>query len=169
MIGQLGTNLLVCLCLVFTVPSAQAEENQNILDRFTGDWTAVGNSFGDTIKTEMKWSKSLSDQFRRIDYKIYMEKPFVGVGHYKISKDQTTSGYWVDNGGELHPLSVTLTDNAIITIWGMVGDKQGRTEYRLESEDRAMVTDWILTAGGWRLFNQAEFVLMSPDRKKAED
>lgn len=161
---QIGTCLLVCFCFIFGTPPAHAEETQNILERFTGVWTATGNSFGDTIKTEMRWSKTLDDHYHRIDYTIYMQNRFVGIGHYKATSEQTTSGYWIDNGGDLHPLSVKLTDNAIVTIWGMAGEKQGRTEYRLESKDRAIVTDWILTAGGWRQFNQAEFALMPTDR-----
>lgn len=160
---QFGTSLLVCLCLLFSIPPAQAEETPNILDRFTGVWTATGNSFGESIKTEMRWSKTLDDRYHRIDYTIYMQNRFVGIGHYRATEDQTTSGYWVDNGGELHPLNVKLTEKAIITIWGVAGEKQGRTEYRLESKDRAIVTDWILTAGGWRQFNQAEFTLVSSD------
>jgi hypothetical protein len=92
-----------------------------------------------------------------------MQNSFSGIGHYKTTNKESTSGYWADNGGDLHPLSVKLEENAIISIWGVAGKKQGRTEYRLESQNRAIVTDWILVSDGWKQFNQATFVLISPE------
>lgn len=151
------------MCLIMTIPSANAEEPQNILDRFTGTWISTGNSFGADVKTEMMWSKTLGGQFHRIDYTIQMQNSFKGIGHYKATNTQATSGYWVDNSGDFHPLSVKLGENAISTVWGIAGKKQGRTEYRLESQGRAIVTDWILTTGGWKQFNQATFILTSSE------
>ncbi|MEP3467537.1 MAG: hypothetical protein ABJN65_16065 [Parasphingorhabdus sp.] len=146
------------LCLVLTAPSLQAEDSPTILERFTGTWIASGNSFGDDVEVKMTWSKILSGQFYRIDYQINMMNNFSGVGHYKATKERTTSGYWADNSGDLHPLSVEFKDNAIVTIWGVAGKKQGRTEYRLVNKDQATVTDWLLTAGIWNKFNHGEFV-----------
>lgn len=153
-----GAIFAILLYLAFSVSPAKTEKPQTVLDRFTGTWTATGNSFGDDIKTTMIWSKTLGGQFHRIEYQINMQNSFNGVAHYKTTKKRTTSGYWVDSSGDLHPLSVKFEDNAIITIWGIAGKKQGRTEYRLANEGQATVTDWLLTKDGWRKFNHGEYV-----------
>lgn len=155
--SQISIVLGALLCLILASPSTNAEEPSTILDRFTGTWTATGNSFGDDIESEMVWTKTLDGQFYRIAYQINMQNSFRGIGHYKSTGDKKTTGYWVDNSGDLHPLSVTFEDDAIITIWGTAGKKQGRTEYRLISQDRATVTDWLLTGAGWRQFNHGKF------------
>lgn len=156
-IYQIATAFIALVCLFLTPSIAQAEENQTILERFNGTWTAKGNSFGD-FRSSMIWSKTLDGQFHRIDYQIATMNSFNGVGHYKTTKENHTSGYWADSGGDLHPLSVQFEDSAIVTNWGIAGKKQGRTEYRLVNDNRAIVTDWLLTSDGWQQFNQAEFL-----------
>lgn len=149
------------LMAVAAVP-AMAEQEAPVLERMAGTWTATGNSFGPNVKSRMVWSRTLDDQFHRIDYQIMINpekaQTFTGVGHYKAGSERRTTGYWADNSGDLHPLSVEIEDNAIVTIWGVAGKKQGRTEYRLVNTNRAIVTDWLLTQSGWREFNRAEFV-----------
>ncbi|MEL6876015.1 MAG: hypothetical protein AAGM33_11125 [Pseudomonadota bacterium] len=150
------------LMLIFAAPHAVAEQKASVLERISGTWTATGNSFGENVKSRMVWSPVLAGRFHRIDYQIMIDpkkaQSFTGVGHYKATDEQRTTGYWADNGGDLHPLSVEFEDNAIVSIWGVAGKKQGRTEYRMTAADRLMVTDWLLTASGWREFNRAEFV-----------
>ncbi|WP_417619778.1 hypothetical protein [Parasphingorhabdus sp.] len=141
--------------------AAHANDQQNIFDLVTGSWTASGNSFGPDVKSEMIWSKTLDGQFYKIDYRIIIDaasdKTFTGIGHYRATESNTTVGYWADNSGDLHPLSVTIGKDAIVSIWGVAGGKQGRTEYRLLNEGRVQVTDWLLTRDGWRQFNHASF------------
>lgn len=132
-----------------------------MFDRVTGTWVATGNSFGPSVKSEMIWSKTLDGQFYRIDYRINVDpagdKTFAGIGHYRATESSSSTGYWADNSGDLHPLSVKIEDGAIISIWGVAGEKQGRTEYHLVTEQRMWVTDWLLTKDGWREFNKASF------------
>ena len=141
---------------------AHANDQQNMFDLVEGVWTASGNSFGPDVKSEMIWSKTLDGQFYKIDYRIMIDalndKTFTGLGHYRDTDSNTTAGYWADNSGDLHPLSVTIEKAAIISIWGVAGGKLGRTEYRLMDDGQMRVTDWLLTNEGWREFNQASFV-----------
>jgi len=141
---------------------AHANDQQNMFDRVEGVWTASGNSFGPDVKSEMIWSKTLDGQFYKIDYRIIIDpatdKTFTGIGHYLDTDSNTTAGYWADNSGDLHPLSVTIDQTAIISIWGVAGGKLGRTEYRLVDDGQMLVTDWLLTKEGWREFNKASFV-----------
>ena len=142
--------------------AAHASDQQSMFDLVTGSWVASGNSFGPDVKSEMTWSKTLDGQFYKIDYRIIMDaasdETFTGIGHYQATESNTTAGYWADNSGDLHPLSVTIEKDAILSIWGVAGGKQGRTEYRLVGEGRMWVTDWLLTGDGWRQFNKASFV-----------
>ncbi|NCN86127.1 MAG: hypothetical protein GW808_08765 [Sphingomonadales bacterium] len=148
-----------------TLPAfpAHANDQQNIFDLVEGAWTASGNSFGPDVKSEMIWSKTLDGQFYKIDYRIIImdpatDKTFTGIGHYLDTDSNATVGYWADNSGDLHPLSVTIEQAAIISIWGVAGGKLGRTEYRLMDDGQIQVTDWLLTKEGWREFNRASFV-----------
>ncbi|MGB5485562.1 hypothetical protein [Parasphingorhabdus sp.] len=145
--------------------AAHASDQENIFDQVTGSWVASGNSFGPDVKSEMIWTKTLDGQFYRIDYRINMnpagDKTFTGIGHYQATETSNTVGYWADNSGDLHPLSVKIGKDSIISIWGVAGGKLGRTEYHLTDEGRISVTDWLLTNDGWRQFNKASFVRKS--------
>ena len=139
----------------------------SLLDRVTGRWIADGNSFGPKTVSELDWTKTLDGKFYRIDYRILRPDNdgylFTGVGHYRVGKGTTTSGYWADSGGDLHPLSVRFDNDQIETIWGRANGKMGRTHYALEADDTFLrVTDWMLTPAGWKQFNTALFTRRTP-------
>ncbi len=157
----LWTLAVAIASLLISPLPAFAKDKQSMFDLLTGAWAASENSFGPDVKSEMIWSKTLNGKFYKIDYRIIMgaasDETFTGIGHYQATESNTTVGYWADNSGDLHPLSVTIGNDAIVSIWGVAGMKQGRTEYRLLDEGRVQVTDWLLTMDGWRQFNQASF------------
>ncbi|MEZ5710435.1 MAG: hypothetical protein R3E02_13710 [Blastomonas sp.] len=140
---------------------AHAEPVQGeIFAALEGKWQAEGEAFGAPARTEMQWSPALDGRFQRIDYRIVMqrgesEQSFVGIGHYRMVAPDHADGYWVDNSGDMHPLSATLTATGIETIWGIAGGKQGRTRYALREDGRVEITDWLLTDAGWKEFNHS--------------
>ena len=156
----------------FALAEKGAKESANapavtLLDRVSGQWVAEGNSFGPKTISELDWAEELGGKFYRINYRIQAAEKgriiFVGVGHYRATKTDATSGYWADSGGELHPLSVRFVDNRIVTKWGSTGGKIGRTHYALEADDTFLrVTDWLLTPEGWKQFNTALFTRRTP-------
>lgn len=152
--------IILSVALMFINPAA-AQTEQSIFERLEGVWTATGNSFGQQAQSKMVWSKTLNGKFYRIDYSILFDpsgtNAFTGIGHYKFSTEPKVTGYWVDNGGDLHPLSAATDADRLLTIWGKAGSKMGRTEYRLLPDDSLQVTDWQLTTEGWKMFNQAVF------------
>lgn len=141
---------------------ALAGEATDLLGRLQGEWTSAGPAFGGPAKSMMRWSPTLDGRFVRIDYLIAMERQgstqtFTGIGHYKPGDGAEATGYWADNSGDLHPLNARADKDALTTIWGTAGGEQGRTEYRFMPDGKVRVTDWVLTAEGWRQFNQNLF------------
>ena len=142
--------------------AAQAQDKSEALfTSFEGTWTATGNAFAKTAQSEMIWTRDLNGKFFRIDYKITIPNNprgnFRGIGYYKMGLDTAPAGFWVDTGGDLHPLASKIKDNAVTTIWGKAGSKQGRSRYHLRADGMIEVTDWILTEKGWHQFNNTVF------------
>lgn len=139
-----------------------AAQEGSWFEQAQGEWQAEGVSFGMPSTSRMTWSETLSGQFHRLDYRIEMTTPdggtsvFEGIAHYRRT-EAGIHAYWADSTGDLHPIVATAENGALTAQWGRVGIKQGRTEYRM-TEDGMTVTDWLLTAEGWRQFNQTEFV-----------
>lgn len=153
--------------LMFINPLA-AQTEPSIFEKFEGTWTATGNSFGEQARSTMVWSQTLDSQFYRIDYSILFDDSgtngFIGIGHYKLSKEPKVEGYWADNSGDLHPLSAATEADRILTLWGKAGSKMGRTEYHLLPDGKLQVTDWQLTSKGWEEFNKAVFQKQPADQ-----
>lgn len=153
--------MMVLSMALLVINPAAAQTEQSIFERFEGVWTATGNSFGQQAQSKMVWSQTLNGKFYRIDYSILFDvsgkNAFTGIGHYKLSAEPKIAGYWVDNSGDLHPLSATTDTEQLLTVWGKAGSKMGRTEYRLLPDGSLQVTDWQLTTKGWKQFNKAVF------------
>lgn len=148
------------LALTATGP-VLAQNDQDWFDRAEGRWQAEGMSFGLPSASRMNWSETLDGRFQRLDYRIEMTAPdgstrvFEGVAHYRTT-ETGIEGYWADTTGDLHPISAEADDAALTSQWGRAGGEQGRSEYRF-TETGMTVTDWLLTAEGWREFNRTDF------------
>lgn len=104
----------------------------------------------------------LGSEFFRIEYRIDIKRgraaeTFEGVGYYRLQSGPSVLGFWADNGGDLHPITAEISPQAVVSHSGKAGGKQGRTEYRLLEDGSVQVTDWLLTAEGWKLFNKTGF------------
>ena len=134
-----------------------------------GTWRSDSPAFGLPAETTMQWTPVLDGQFVRLQHRIEMRaedgsaRSFEGVAHYRDNGEDGAQAYWADSSGDLHPIRVIREENALVAHWGVAGAKQGRTRYELLDADRVRVTDWLLTADGWRQFNQAEFSRASMD------
>lgn len=128
-----------------------------------GAWTSESPAFGLPATTKMRWAPVLDGRFMRLEHRIEMQaedgstRRFEGVAHYRDNGEDGPHAYWADSSGDLHPIRVKREEGALVAHWGVAGAKQGRTRYELLDDDRVRVTDWLLTAEGWRQFNQAEF------------
>ncbi|MBB5518572.1 hypothetical protein [Amphiplicatus metriothermophilus] len=143
-------------------PTTQAADFPPVFRALEGEWRAEGEAFGASAKSSMIWAPTLDGEFYRIVYRIEMARAtgieiFEGVGYYQALSAESARGFWVDNSGDLHPLTVKIEPSALTSHWGTAGGKQGRTVYRLTAGDSVEVTDWILAEEGWRRFNRAVF------------
>lgn len=144
-----------------TATVSAAEIKGAIFEKLAGDWSSQGKAFGAEAVSTMTWEPALSGRFYRLDYRIEMTREdgvqtFEGVGYYR-ALEESVSGYWADSTGDLHPITAKVTEDALTSHWGRAGGKQGRTEYRFLGDSTVEVTDWLLTAEGWRQFNKGIF------------
>lgn len=159
---------LILSLAAFSPTSAYAVDFPPVFRALEGEWRAEGEAFGASAKSRMVWTPALDGEFYRITHRIEMTRAtgieiFEGVGYYQALSSESAHGFWVDNSGDIHPLTVKIEPNAITAHWGKPGGKQGRTVYRLTAGDAAEVTDWILSDEGWRLFNRAQFRRAGPN------
>jgi len=154
--------------LMSGVPFAFAEDNISLSD-FAGTWHSTGISFGQPAISTMNWTPTLDGKFYRLDYEIKVGAPdnhkttFRGVGYYKQASGDTLEAFWADNSGDLHAIKATLEPTLLVSIWGVAGEKLGRTHYELIDPNVVQITDWILTKKGWHQFNQNTFTKQAGD------
>jgi hypothetical protein len=148
------------LAAVSVQASAESFE-PTILDRFEGRWTAEGAAFGQPARSTMQWSRAVGGRWWRLDYRIDFTSDatpdFEGVAYYKSLAPGRHAATWVDSTGDLHPIDATDDGAALTSLWGVPGQKYGRSEYRFTAEG-VEVTDWIQRDGAWREFNRTRFV-----------
>ena len=137
---------------------AVAEEN-TFLSNFQGEWQSDGDAFGQPAHSVMTWSLDLNDKFYRLNYNIITGTTplLTGVAYYKETGAGQLKAFWADSTGDLHPITATFDGSALVSIWGVEGEKLGRTRYELISPNQIQVTDWIMKDSDWRQFNQNVF------------
>ena len=159
--------LILTLCLSMQLPlSAAAETPSALLEQFVGEWRSDGPALGAEAVSTMTWSQALGGKFMRLDYRIDMNRDgkssvFEGVGYYQLGDGETIRGNWADNFGDMDPISATREGDALVSIWGVDGGKQGRTRYELLPSGEMQVTDWVINDGDWRQFNQNTYQRIS--------
>lgn len=157
--------LSLCVSILLTF-SAAAETPSALLERFVGEWRSDGPALGAEAVSTMRWSPALGGKFMRLDYRIDMNRDgkssvFEGVGYYQLGEGETIRGNWADNFGDMDPISAARDGDALVSIWGAEGGKQGRTRYELLPSGDMQVTDWVKNDSDWRQFNQNIFARTS--------
>lgn len=148
------------LAAVSVQASAETYE-PSIFERFEGTWTADGEAFRQPAESTMRWSRAVQGKWWRVEYRIDFKSEatpdFEGVAYYKSLELHRHVATWVDSTGDLHPIEATDDGTALVSLWGVPGQKYGKSEYRLTAQG-AEVTDWIQRDGAWREFNRTRFV-----------
>ncbi len=133
----------------------------SILDRFEGTWTADTEAFRQPARSTMRWSRAVEGKWWRLEYRIDFKAPqvapFAGVAYYKTTAPGRHVATWVDSTGDLHPIEATDDGSALTSLWGVPGEKYGKSEYRFTATG-VEVTDWIQREGAWLEFNRTRFV-----------
>jgi len=157
-----GATVLVLMALAAAVP-ASARSERPIFETLEGDWEAAGMAFRQPATSFMRWERVLGGKFWRLNYRIDFANPetsdFEGVGYYKpaASGEGRYVGTWADSTGDLHALDVTDDGSTLTTLWGVPGEKYGRSVYALTADGGVLVTDEIQRDGQWRQFNSTKF------------
>ena len=132
----------------------------SILERFEGQWTADGEAFRQPARSTMQWTRAVGGRWWRLDYRIDFKSDampdFEGVAYYKSLAPGRHVATWVDSTGDLHPIEASDDGTSLTSLWGVPGQKYGRSEYRFTAEG-VEVTDWIERDGAWREFNRTRF------------
>lgn len=154
----------VCAAILLAVSaSGAAAASAETFAPLIGAWRAEGTSFGKPAKSRMVWRSVLDGKAVQIDYEITLtlapgEQRFAGAGHFVATDASSYRGYWVDTGPELFPIEGTIGGGAFTSIWGVAGQKRGKTVYRVIGPTQVEVIDWLEQKdGSWREFNRATF------------
>lgn len=147
--------------LAATSLQASAETYEPLIfERFEGTWTADGEAFRQPARSTMRWSKAVAGKWWRLEYNIDFKAEgapdFEGVAFYKSTGPGRHVATWVDSTGDLHPIEATDDGTALTSLWGVPGQKYGKSEYRFTTQG-VEVTDWIQREGAWREFNRTRF------------
>ncbi|NNC38584.1 MAG: hypothetical protein EX271_01735 [Acidimicrobiales bacterium] len=143
--------------------TAPAPKDAIWIEKFLGKWQSTGDAFGQPAVSTMVWTLALEGRFIRLDYSIdppnkeNAKSIFSGVAYYKMGDDGSYTAFWADTSGDLHPLNASFADNTLTTIWGVEGEKLGKTRYALGADGNITVTDWIMRDGEFRQFHHNTF------------
>ncbi len=128
-----------------------------------GTWRGEGKVGGHESKIEMTWGPVIDGHFIRLTWKNDMAAKegetlhFEGEGTYRPSTDADGHyiGTWFDSQGKLYPLVGRAAGDSLATTWGIEGDSQGRTTYRLVDRNTIRVTDEVRSEGKWVVFGRS--------------
>jgi hypothetical protein len=162
---MLRLTIAILLCLGMAgAPQAAQPQTDPLLTKLIGSWAGQGNAFSPKAQGQMTWAWVLEGRFAQIAYRFEWPakdgavRAFEGTGYYRPLGQGRYSGFWADNGGELHPIEAKAEGDSLIAIWGVAGAKRGKTQYRLGPDGVTEVVDWIEQPGGtWKEFNRALF------------
>ncbi len=86
-----------------------------------------------------------------------MDFTLSAIGIYQPKSALKYEGTWFDSRGMVLPLDASANDSSLITLWGSPETEQGRTVYKVVSQDRIDVEDYVLKEGEWNQFGEAVY------------
>lgn len=164
--------IIVAIVFAFCNPAifASAKDGAPLAD-FMGRWHSNQDAFGQSAQSTLGFEPAFGDNFVRINYEIKTGAPenrtafFAGTAYYKHINENKFKAFWADSTGDLHPITASLNNRALVAQWGGDGPKIGRTRYELIDDNHMVVTDWILRKKEWRQFNKNTFIKQTPKPK----
>ncbi|MDH4049912.1 MAG: hypothetical protein OEV63_17485 [Gammaproteobacteria bacterium] len=159
------TLLLLIVSGTFSAFSASKALAAHPLEFLHGTWEGTGTTSGIASTVRFNWGPALGGRYTSLQIHNRMrgendlEYLFEGIGYYQPSNEQTLTGVWVDNQGDILPILATLEEQTLIATWGSEDSKQGRSEYRLLPDGTLEAIDSIRNdRGEWREFGRARLV-----------
>jgi hypothetical protein len=152
------------LCVFLSSAFSFGRSSVPITTRMLGSWRGEGHVMGMESRIQMKWESVLGGKFVRLTWRNEMrakqgKQVFEGDAYYQANQDGTYRGQWFDSGGEAHPISGKIESESLVADWGTKDTKQGRTVYRLLSENTMEVIDSVLAKDGqWKEFGRSKFL-----------
>jgi hypothetical protein len=132
------------------------------LQRFAGSWSGHGSWLGKPATASADWQAVLGGRFLRLEYRVTPEgaaaPAFEGAAYWPLPSG--SSGTWFDSQGNVHPLALEATADAVNVTWGPPDEPRGRTLYRLLGAGRLQIVDEVRAKEGWR-----EFANMTYEKK----
>jgi hypothetical protein len=132
-----------------------------LLARLEGDWAGEGTILGQPATVEMHWTPALAGAFLRLTWVSHIGAApkaarFEGQAYYRRTGAGVTRATWFDSSGQVRPIVVSSTGDALVAAWGTPETEVGETTYRLESATRVLVVDRVRQKDGtWREFGRS--------------
>ena len=155
----------IALLLFFLFVSAPDAGALHPLDYLHGTWEGSGRTSGMASSVRFTWGPALGGRYTSLQIHNRMtgenaqEYLFEGIAYYQQSgelNEAVLTGVWVDSQGDILSLRATVDDRTLVAHWGIEGNKQGRSEYRLLPDGALEAVDSIRTESGeWQEFGRS--------------
>lgn len=135
--------------------------SQTFFDEVIGKtWEGNGTIMKTSTEFEMNWSKTLDNQFLRLDFQNQMNTKkgkviFSATAFYKVKSDSTILGTWFDSQGNMYTLTGEVSNNKLIVNWGTSERQVGKTVYMMMDNGTIEVVDFSIQNGKEVQFGEA--------------
>lgn len=139
----------------------QPPEGYRVTKNLIGSWSGTGTLFGAPAEFAMEWQWVLGASFLQLTFENRMSRAkgddivLNAKAFYQFTDNDGLEGTWFDSRGMKLPLNATFKDSALVTLWGTPDTEQGRTVYKVVSNIRIDVEDFVLKEGEWKKFGEA--------------
>ena len=152
--------LLTVILGPFEPQGVHAQET-SVVHHFIGVWEGHGELFGSDAAFSMEWEWVLDERFVRLTFQNSVagrdgtEGTLEAQAFYRPIGAAEFEGTWFDSRGVSLPLTGSVENATLTSLWGSPETEQGRTVYRLLHEDQLEVEDFVLRGGEWHQFGHA--------------
>lgn len=153
--------LLALLLSASFAAGADEAGTRGFFAALAGEWQGKGETLGMASVQQARWEPALGAAFFRFAFDNRMtaadgrETRFRAEAFYRVDKDGTVTGTWLDSRGVTQQIAGGLDESGALVIqWGSEETERGRSTYRLV-EDALEITDEVVGEdGNWRVFGQ---------------
>lgn len=168
--GTLGSVFLGLLIgpMPTTAQAADGGPPPDVFDALEGEWAGTGELMGRAAAFAMTWETlggpfvglHFSNSFAAADGRAI---PVLEAHALYRFDGEAGMGAWLDDRPQQITIRALATDSSVVSQW-VADSEEGRTEYVVRSPDEVVVRDWVYTDDGERLFAEATYRRVGPER-----
>ena len=159
----MSTMKILFLAAIFSLLGISKITSQTFFDDVIGKtWVGKGTIMKTPTEFKMNWSKTLDNQFLRLDFQNQMNTKnekviFSATAFYKVKCDSIISGTWFDSQGNMYTLTGEFSNKKLTVNWGTLEKQVGKTVYEINIKGKIEVNDYVINNGKEVQFGEATY------------